>query len=527
MALQKAEALTICAALSVKLLLFPAYVSTDASVHAHWQALTRCKHLCEWYTDESTENTLDYPPLFALFERLLASISAIALSAGPSRDCVTDLRAELSSLCNPLPKSSIYFLRASVLASEVLLVSGSLALCSAVCIRNPLMRSATLFCTLLSPSLLFVDNIHLQYNGAVTGLLMLALSLPSFNKYVLSSLTFSVLVHTKHLLAYAAPPLVAHLLLQPHGHHKLSLVLKSGAQYASVALFTTTISLGPFWYCGVLDVLFFRLAPFGRGLVHAFWAPNLWAIYLAVEKAITATTFGRTGSFAGGLLGQSDFHSLPSPNPTLCFALVALGALPGIASAAVSSRTVDLVRSVCQALSASFMVGWHVHEKAAIMFTLPLVPLSFITSADAKTVVALSTLAGYSVHHLLHEPREQAVKAVSLLFSHIATQQLGVAMHGKAAKLNRAEHVYFASLVTLEVYCITLHPSITYSLPYLPNILRSVVAALGMMYVHGRLTIQCVALVAAKKEVRMNPFDENPEEMEEADEEDVIAQDEK
>ena len=287
------------------------------------------------------------------------------------------------------------------------------------------------------------------------------------------------------------------------------------------------ISLGPFWYCGVLDVLFFRLAPFGRGLVHAFWAPNLWAIYLAVEKAITATTFGRTGSFAGGLLGQSDFHSLPSPNPTLCFALVALGALPGIASAAVSSRTVDLVRSVCQALSASFMVGWHVHEKAAIMFTLPLVPLSFITSADAKTVVALSTLAGYSVHHLLHEPREQAVKAVSLLFSHIATQQLGVAMHGKAAKLNRAEHVYFASLVTLEVYCITLHPSITYSLPYLPNILRSVVAALGMMYVHGRLTIQCVALVAAKKEVRMNPFDENPEEMEEADEEDVIAQDEK
>lgn len=180
------------AAACVKLLLVPTYRSTDFDVHRYWLALTHALPTRQWYTDASSEWTLDYPPFFAYFSRLLA-LPAPLVDASLVSIPVSDAP----------PFAHLLYLRLTVAFSDLLLLASVLLLARDA--RRRRRSFLALALVLWSPGLIAVDHVHFQYNGFLMGLLLLSLHLLEQGRDLAGGVVFAALLCSKHLFLVAAP----------------------------------------------------------------------------------------------------------------------------------------------------------------------------------------------------------------------------------------------------------------------------------------------------------------------------------
>ncbi|XP_024017012.1 probable dolichyl pyrophosphate Glc1Man9GlcNAc2 alpha-1,3-glucosyltransferase isoform X2 [Morus notabilis] len=474
----------------IKLLVVPSYHSTDFEVHRHWLALTHSLPLSRWYLDETSLWTLDYPPFFAYFERFL---SIFANLIDPQ---IVHLQKGLNYTSNTL----LYFHRITVILSDLSLLYGVYRFT-----RNLDSTRQRLIWVLViwSPMLVIVDHVHFQYNGFLLGILLMSLSYLQQGRDLMGGFLFAVLLCFKHLFAVAAPVYFVYLwrhycwggFIRGFGR-----LLIMGA--VVVAVFAA--AYGPFVYHGQMQQVIGRMFPFGRGLCHAYWAPNFWVFYIILDKGLAFllrnlgfSIQATAASFTGGIVGgSSPFAVLPPITPLTTLIAILLALSPCLMKAWRDPRPERISRWVAYAYMCGFLFGWHVHEKASLHFVIPLAVVAVQSMDDARHYFMLSIAQEYPIKVvllLLHSiliwlgfsalfANGAAVKA-TLIRKKRDKASSSAAARKEEFTVNWVEKSYLTGIIVVEIGGQFLHPLFFGDkLPFVPLMLTSIYCAIGIMY---------------------------------------------
>lgn len=452
----------------VKILCIPSYRSTDFDVHRNWLAITRHLSIREWYFDNvngTTVHTLDYPPTFAYFESVLSNnpvTNYLVASHILDERCLSLLP---DSDNEPSPRC-VVFHRSTVILSDLILWAGAAIACDA---------QGFLF-IVLNPGLLWLDHIHFQYNGAMLGILLASLGLLVRGRnqvgmlyhchFLGAAILYSLLLTMKHLYLPLAPLLFVYF---------FSNYCYQGNQFSirnfvSVAAVTGTTLILPFVPFLIQDEplnqvaqIASRLFPFGRGLVHDYWAGNVWALYMLLGKVVTK------------------LRGIPLPDvpPALCAICLFVGLLPALVMAWKSTSRTFLNCVVFCSLS-SFMLAYHVHEKAIMTAIIPLAML-IQHEPERRLFLSMNALGLVGLFPLLFRPVELPLK----LLSYIGYMAY-VCSSIKEPTVPLLDLLGMTMLAILVAFVEFIHPLCIYPrMEFLPLLLTSVTCAVGLIFCWG------------------------------------------
>ncbi|XP_063497490.1 dolichyl pyrophosphate Glc1Man9GlcNAc2 alpha-1,3-glucosyltransferase isoform X2 [Symphalangus syndactylus] len=513
----------------LKCLLIPTYHSTDFEVHRNWLAITHSLPISQWYYEATSEWTLDYPPFFAWFEYILSHVAKY-------------FDQEMLNVHNLNYSSSrtLLFQRFSVIFMDVLFVYAVHECCKCIDgkkVGKELTEKPKFILSVLllwNFGLLIVDHIHFQYNGFLFGLMLLSIARLFQKRHMEGAFLFAVLLHFKHIYLYVAPAYGVYLLRsycftanKPDGSIRWkSFSFVRVISLGLVVFVVSALSLGPFLALNQLPQVFSRLFPFKRGLCHAYWAPNFWALYNALDKVLSVIGLKLKfldpnnipkASMTSGLVQQFQHTVLPSVTPlaTLICTLIAilltatsaswvqaillpqppeyLGIQPSIFCLWLKPQGPrGFLRCLTLCALSSFMFGWHVHEKAILLAILPMSLLSVGKAGDASIFLILTTTGHYSLFPLLFTTPELPIKILlMLLFTIYSVSSLKTLFRKEKPLFNWMETFYLLGLGPLEVCCEFVFPFTSWKVkyPFIPLLLTSVYCAVGITYAWFKLYV--------------------------------------
>lgn len=269
---------------------------------------------------------------------------------------------------------------------------------------NKVQSHAGALAVFLSPGLLIIDHIHFQYNGFMYGILILSLAYSQQKSTLLySGIAFASLLCFKHIYLYLAPAYFVYLLRShclrrirsfpyfwPNWISSIALALGVIAPFAA--------AFGPFAIWHQIPQVLSRLFPFSRGLNHAYWAPNIWALYSFADRVLLQLSpylklpvnQSAVASVTRGLIGDSNFAVLPEITPRATFLLTLLSQIPSLVDLFLRPSSIKFISALTLSAYSSFLFGWHVHEKAILLI---LIPFSLICVRDRRLLTAYVPLA--------------------------------------------------------------------------------------------------------------------------------------
>lgn len=287
----------------------------------------------------------------------------------------------------------------------------------------------------------------------------------------------------KHIFIYMAPVYFCYL-LKYYCFGSIKGFITNTAKLGSVVLLVTAVTFGPF--IKHLPQVMSRLFPFKRGLTHAYWAPNFWALYNFADKVLSIVKkVPQHDSNTGGLVQEFKHNILPSITPAMTFAAVTLLMIPCCTK--LISFKADTPGSFMKPLiicaATSFMFGWHVHEKAILMILIPLQVLTFHNKSEAGSSLFVSIFGLYSLTPLLFTSELIIVK-LSLYVAYIAFNVFAFKSIYDFKLLHIYERLYSFGIIFLPLYEHFLQHILNYDVkfPFLPLMITSVYCALGMTY---------------------------------------------
>ncbi|KAL9655141.1 hypothetical protein ABK040_008917 [Willaertia magna] len=541
-----------------KILLIPSYFSTDFEVHRNWLAITNSLPLHQWYYDTHSENsTLDYPPLFAYFEYFLSLLGCKTVWPIVEKISTSQMNATSTTWChvangvNHQSYSLLLFQRLTVIfISDVIYFIGCFLFIKQLNNGKISNISHYLQCCLLylCPGLFIIDNIHFQYNGILFGILLFSFLFISKNNLLISGIMFAILLNFKHLFLYIAPAYFI-FLLKDYCLREGNIInfVKRFITLGFSVIFVFAASFGPIFVSTLIHKehsivdevkqILSRLFPFERGLTHAYWAPNVWAIYNTLDKILTIVVKkfklmnidGNVASLTGGLVGlnQGSHVILPSISPKITITLCAIFSFGLCLIIYLRRESNDnntknklyrLLTCVVQSAFSFYMFGWHVHEKAILTVLIPMTVLAVLVNDKKKEekeenkisifekewfrVFSFTSIVGtYSLFPLLFQSRELLIKW-SIMFLFICLLKYIWNLQEENNQLfNITEKIYLYGLIGIEIYQTFIHSIIFTSnnLPFLPLMIISFYTSFGIIYGWIKCFILSIGTTASTK----------------------------